>query len=478
MREKIKYINNDRIVDYSDLILKGKTVIKIDWKNSVGKSIICYYYNVKYSFLIKKYEAKTQNLTMELEGKEIKAKTKTIMQCEIGRLIGKITNNFKYNIGDNIIDEKRNFTITNTYYKNNSKNYQEKYYSYKCNKCSYEGEIKEGNLNKGDGCPCCSNKIVVKGINDIATTNPELLSYFANKEDAYTHTIGSGDKILVICPNCGYKKEMKIYNISPYGISCPYCSDGFSYPNKILAEFCRQLKEIYLIKDYKLEWSPEHLEGRRNDALIILSDNKSIVIEMDGGLGHKGGKIHSYSKKTLEQCIEEDEWKENKNLLYGIETIRINCSVSELDFIKNNIINSKIKEYIELDSIDWKKCEEMATNNLCKQICDYRNKYKELSNTDIATEFNISQDTVLKYIKIGNELGWCNYDVANPIKNFHNYDFGKKRIKIVEIDKEYSSLKECVANLEKDIGFSIHVGSIIRGMKANRKVKGYTFIYI
>ena len=75
-------------------------------------------------------------------------------------------------------------------------------------------------------------------------------------------------------------------------------------------------------------------------------------------------------------------------------------------------------------------------------------------------------------------MGWCNYDVANPIKNFHNYDFGKKRIKIVEIDKEYSSLKECVANLEKDIGFSIHVGSIIRGMKANRKVKGYTFIYI
>ena len=111
MKEKIKYINNDRIVDYSDLILKGKTVIKIDWKNSVGKTIICYYYNEKYSFLIKKYEAKTQNLTMELEGKEIKAKTKTIMQCEIGRLIGKITNNFKYNIGDNIIDDKRNLTI-------------------------------------------------------------------------------------------------------------------------------------------------------------------------------------------------------------------------------------------------------------------------------------------------------------------------------------------------------------------------------
>ena len=32
--------------------------------------------------------------------------------------------------------------------------------------------------NNGPGCPICSNKIIVKGINDLATLNPDIVQFW------------------------------------------------------------------------------------------------------------------------------------------------------------------------------------------------------------------------------------------------------------------------------------------------------------
>ena len=58
---------------------------------------------------------------------------------------------------------------------------RQKWYQYKCLKCEYIGWVQQSDLNKGVGCSCCSNMIVVKGINDVATTDPDLIKYFVNK---------------------------------------------------------------------------------------------------------------------------------------------------------------------------------------------------------------------------------------------------------------------------------------------------------
>ena len=78
---------------------------------------------------------------------------------------------------------------------------------------------KERDLLKGQGCSCCVGKTVVNGINDIATIYPHLVKYFVNIEDAYVHTFGSGDKILMKCPNCGSKKYMTINDLKTNGFS-------------------------------------------------------------------------------------------------------------------------------------------------------------------------------------------------------------------------------------------------------------------
>ena len=46
--------------------------------------------------------------------------------------------NWKYNIGDRIVDDKRDLTITEQIYLNNNKGDKVKYYKYKCNKCGFD----------------------------------------------------------------------------------------------------------------------------------------------------------------------------------------------------------------------------------------------------------------------------------------------------------------------------------------------------
>ena len=129
--------------------------------------------------------------------------------------MNKKENNWKYKIGDRIVDDKRDLTIIEQIYLNDNKGYKVKYYKYKCNKCGFDcgeyydskdGEYKNekwiieyGLYSEKRGCSCCcgNSNIVVKGINDIATTNPELVKYFIDINDAYKYTYSSNKRVLL-----------------------------------------------------------------------------------------------------------------------------------------------------------------------------------------------------------------------------------------------------------------------------------------
>ena len=83
--------------------------------------------------------------------------------------------------------------------------------------------------SKGMGCPVCSNKLVLKGYNDIATTNPELLDEWdydknlINNITPYDITKGAEKKIWWICSVCGESYECFAYS-KKKNTGCPYCS--------------------------------------------------------------------------------------------------------------------------------------------------------------------------------------------------------------------------------------------------------------
>ena len=82
---------------------------------------------------------------------------------------------------------------------------------------------------KGVGCPICANKLILKGYNDLATTNPELLDEWdykkndINKITPFNITKGTEKKVWWICKNCNQSYECFPYSKNK-NVGCPYCS--------------------------------------------------------------------------------------------------------------------------------------------------------------------------------------------------------------------------------------------------------------
>ena len=99
---------------------------------------------------------------------------------------------------------------------------------WKCNR-GHEWEASIANRIKGTKCPYCSGNNVIKGENDLATVNPELLDEWDyesnNKLDIYPDNIkkSSGKKVNWICKKCGYHWISSIANRNK-GRGCPICA--------------------------------------------------------------------------------------------------------------------------------------------------------------------------------------------------------------------------------------------------------------
>ncbi|MEO2601008.1 hypothetical protein [Clostridium butyricum] len=341
---------------------------------------------------------------------------------------------WKYRMGQIIKDDKRNITIIDKKIiralRKNGKYENKKYYKFHCNKCNFDcGEhyssrdkiykndfwIEESNLLKGNGCACCSNKIVVQGINDIATTDPWMIKYFVNIEDSYIHTRKSNEKFNPICPICKKQKNksIKISTLTTFkSIGCGCTGNNKQYPNKFMYNLLEQLGI-----EFESEYSPKWIERKRYDFYI---PSMNLIIEMDGGIGHKGGIVYNNSNKTISQSIKNDEYKDKLAKEHDIDIIRINCNYNNIEnrfaYIKNNIINSKLNDIFNFDNIDWEYVDYNAEENNVIKVCEYWKTNKNVTTSDVAEIFNLHRTTVNRYLKRGSYIGLCNYDIKEENK--------------------------------------------------------------
>ena len=287
-------------------------------------------------------------------------------------------------------------------YENNSK-------KVKC-KCLIDGHIWEAiptNLLKGSGCPLCSNKVVVRGINDIATTDPWMIPYLNDKEDAYKYTSQSNKSINFRCLDCGEVCKSIICNIYKRGFTCKICSDKISYPNKFGRAFLNQLP----IDGFIPEYSPAWANNKRYDNYFEYN-NKKYILEMDGEWHFKDNNL---SGKSIEDAQFEDKLKDNMAKNNNITVIRIDCKKSEKEYISNNIKNSILQSIFNLSEIDWEICDEMASKNLIKYISDIFNETNDVGY--ICELLNMKKNNVQYYLKKGTTLGFCDYNGYLLTKN-------------------------------------------------------------
>ncbi len=178
---------------------------------------------------------------------------------------------------------------------------------WKCKTCGHSWRAKITNravLNRG--CPCCANKTVVKGINDLLTTNPDLAKewdYASNGGLTPEQvTRGSGKKVWWICPQGHHYRASVLHR--GHGTNCPVCNSGrqtsfaeqalFYYVKKIYPDAINRCQDIL----------PERME------LDIYIPSIRLAIEYDGIFWH-------HNKRERE----ERKYKHCREL--GIKLIRV-----------------------------------------------------------------------------------------------------------------------------------------------------------
>ena len=84
--------------------------------------------------------------------------------------------------------------------------------------------------------------------------------------------------------------------------------------------------------------------------------------------------------------------------------IVIDCRYSELEFIKNNILHSRLNEIFDLNNIDWIKIGQDSEKSLVKEVCDYWHLHNEINNeglttTDLEKVFKLGKSTIIRILQ-------------------------------------------------------------------------------
>lgn len=349
---------------------------------------------------------------------------------------------WKYEIGDKIIDEKRNLEIIDREFRiitpKNRNPQNQKWYKYKCNNCGYdEGWITQNNLSHGQGCCVCSSKKIVQGINDIYTLFPEKVKYFKNIEDTKTNGRGSRKYIDAICPICGYEREIRIDHLITLPFSCPKCGIHYSIPEK----FVRNILDI-TNTDYIPQLNKTDFDWCKNFRYDFFITNKTTIIEVNGIQHYEERIFRNTDYNVIQQNDIEKEVLAKENGIKNYIIIKA-IKTDEESLIKEikesgllNVLNKNISKR------ELKKCYKDAIEYSIKETCELFNEYKDNSNVVkiIAEKLNVSEVTVTRRLRQGAKIGLCEYDgrkylMENIMKNAKN-----KSIPVILTDpngKEY-----------------------------------------
>lgn len=409
---------------------------KINWAKCVGLKTKFKYGDFEGEIKFLDYESPKRRMTIFIEGYTpeygIKISTKSLSKCSL-EMIMKKSYVFLYNVGDIV----SNLKIISRYYDQKTKR---KTYQYECLKDGYIGKIKEIHLRYGHGCPVCSNDKVMIGTNDLNTTNTELAGMLHDSKNGYKYTENSNQRVDWNCPYCNKLiKNVPISRVKSNGLSCHFCSDGKSYPNKFMSNLLDTLGV-----NFKNEFSPKWACGKIYDFYI---EEKDLIIEMDGSFHYSTGgyyKDMTYFKKT-------DAFKDRVASEHGIKVIRINCDYvyvkDRYSIIKNNIINS-LCNYFDFKNVNFEQINKLSLQSyVIKSLEMYRNG-SEIK--EIAKQLKMHPATIRNYLSECAAQGLCEYK-----KEKHIYP-----IKCLTTN-QYFANKSILSRLSKELfGFNIPRGSM------------------
>ena len=151
--------------------------------------------------------------------------------------------------------------------------------------------------------------MVVKGINDLATTHPDIAKMYhptKNKKSVYEITYGSPQKYWWVCEK-GHEWKTSVASVSR-GSGCPHCSNHISIPQAVLYlsvnKIFKNIVQLYRIDKTEFD---------------IFIPELNLLIEYDGWLWHKDKHNFDLRKEKLAKekgfnFLRVWEYKEKDNI--------------------------------------------------------------------------------------------------------------------------------------------------------------------
>ena len=299
--------------------------------------------------------------------------------------------------------------------------------SFNCDICDNKWTVKAGYLlgygkRKPTGCAVCSGKRIgpaPKYINSIWADpifSKDWAKYF-DEEFMKTHTVQSSEYVNIPCPDCGKNKHTKVSNLYHRGFRCT-CNSRSSYPNKFVYSVFNQLG-IDFIAEYHDDWT----DGKQYD---VYNSALSLIVENHGIQHYERVK---FTNRTLEEEQANDAYKYQLAIDNRIQHyIVLDCRYSEIEWIKNSIMNSELPQLLNFseDDIDWNKAEQDAVKNLVREVCEEWEKEKSYDYSVVGDKFHISKSTVQDYLVIGAKHGWCSYNPNWRDRSVYCFQFDKE----------------------------------------------------
>lgn len=325
---------------------------------------------------------------------------------------------------------------------------------YKCKHCEEEriihkSEIKSSRVVCNNGCNATrDSKKVIKGVNDIATVAPEMVNYLVNKEEAFKYKSRSSKKLRMKCIYCGEERMIAPGNFMARGFCCSTCSDGVSYPERVIGN---------ILKQFDIEYEKQMTLDNRKTKYDFYLPKFNTIIETHGKQHYVEVGFSKNNKRTLEAQQESDEYKMGLALSKGYNYIVLDCRYSNIEWIRDSFLKSSLSSIVNVDMIDWDVIDKHSSSSLFQEVVDY---YKEtqLDTKQLAKVFNLDDTTISGYLRKAHKLGLCNYKPKT----------GKRKVVFI-LNGEIKAIYQSTLEASKELDYCCStIGNLARGFGSNK----------
>ena len=308
--------------------------------------------------------------------------------------------------------------------------------------------------------------ILMKEIKKLKDWNFELWNQLKVKDENIA--LFSRKPIDWICRMCG----KDILQISPTAMNkrtnpclCEKCTDSYSYGEKFVYAFL-------LFNKIDFEYHKRFKWSQRKEYDFYLKKEK-IIIEVHGMQHYKYSfSFKGFKNRNLEEEQENDKLKYNMAKQHGLNYIVIDARYSEYYFLRKNVLNSNLKEIVDIENVDWEKISKFCLKPFYEGLINLWNSgvydLKELSK-----KTNICRNACTNILKRYNNLLSVKYeDIHYPHKN-------KKKVEVFLDNKfirEYESISDLCEKSLNDFNIKFdfrNVSAVCHGKE--RMHKGYFF---